>query len=255
MAAPHSYRTEAVVLRRIDLGEADKILTLYTPHKGKQRVVAKGVRRPTSKLGGHVELFIHNKLQIAKARNLDLVTQAETIEPFLGLRDDLLRITYANYVAELIDQLTEENIESEATWDLLLKTLRRLSEDSRPEIVVRFFEMQLLDFLGYRPQLQQCIRCERVLEPVANFYSALSGGVLCTECGRTDPSARGLSVNALKVLRLLQRGDYATAARLNLSPELAAELEALMRIQMQMLAEREIKSTHFLALIRNATPA
>lgn len=255
MAAPHSYRTEAVVLRRIDLGEADKIVTLYTPHKGIIRTVAKGVRRPTSKLGGHIELFTHSKLQVAKGRNLDLITQAQTIEPFLGLRADLLRTTYANYVAELVDQLAEENIENEAVWTLLLATLRRLSEDTRPEVAVRFFEVQLLDHLGYRPQLRTCIRCEKPLQPVMNFYSNLAGGALCFDCGRSEPGARGLSVNALKVLRLLQSGDYDTAMRLKYSPDLSAELEAIMRGQMQALAEREINSTGFLNVLRNTSPA
>ena len=121
------YRAEAIVLRRMNLGEADRLLTLYTPEWGKIRVLAKGVRKPTSRKAGHLELFTHSRLLIAKGRSLDIVTQAETITPFLLLRKDLIRTSYAYYVAELVDRFLEEGEESPALFRLLLESLGHLS--------------------------------------------------------------------------------------------------------------------------------
>src|SRR5690349_12421149 len=115
------YRTEAIILRRSELGEADRILTLYTPQWGKRRAIAKGIRRPASKLRGHLELFTRAKLLLARGRTLDVITGAETSEAFHGLRDEdpgaLERIGIAYYLVELLDQFTEEEQENHALWD------------------------------------------------------------------------------------------------------------------------------------------
>src|SRR5215471_12267089 len=116
------YRTEAVIIRRADVGEADRALTLFTPH-GKRRVVAKSARKTTSRLAGHIELFTHTSLLLAVGRNLDIVTQSVIIHSFDTLRRDLRRISAAYYVAELIDRLTEEDDENRPAFDLLVATL------------------------------------------------------------------------------------------------------------------------------------
>jgi len=100
------YQTEAIVLRRSDFGEADRLLTVFTPERGKLRLIAKGARKPSSRKSGHVELFSYSRYLVAVGHDLDIVTQAETIEPFLPLHEDLLRATYAYYVAELTDAFT-----------------------------------------------------------------------------------------------------------------------------------------------------
>ncbi len=239
------------MLKRSDLGEADKIVTLYTPHHGKIRVVAKGVRRPTSRLGGHVELFIHGTMMLARGRNLDIITQSQTIDSFINLRDDLWRTSYAYYVAELLDLLTEENIENEAVYELLLATLKRLAEERNPESAVRFFEMQALGLLGYRPELRNCVHCRRPLVATGNFFSAAAGGVLCLECGRLEPTAKALTLAAFKMLRLLQSGDWATAGRVRVDENLRRELEAVLRGCFQFILERDLKSTQFLNTLRS----
>jgi DNA repair protein RecO (recombination protein O) len=151
------YRTEAIVLRRQDFGEADRLLTLYTPGLGKTRVLAKGVRKPTSRKAGHVELFTHSRLLIAKGRNLDIVTQADTIDSFLPLRAELARASCGYYVAELVDKFTEEREENGRLFDLLVRALAWLGEAEDTDLVLRYFELHLLDYVGYRPQLFQCV--------------------------------------------------------------------------------------------------
>jgi DNA repair protein RecO (recombination protein O) len=117
------YRTEAIVLRRIDFGEADRLLTVFTPERGKLKLIAKGARKPSSRKSGHVELFSCGQLLVAVGRELDIITQAETIEPFLLLREDLLRTTYAYYVAELADAFTAERDENQPLYELLKAAL------------------------------------------------------------------------------------------------------------------------------------
>src|SRR4030043_638769 len=130
MKLPRVYQTEALIIKRIDLGEADRILTLYTPELGKLKAVAKGTRRPQSKLGGHVELLTHSLLLLAKGRNLDIITQAQTINSFLPLRDDLKRMSCGLYISELVDYFTEEDIENLKLFHLLLDTLDRLTQSN-----------------------------------------------------------------------------------------------------------------------------
>lgn len=120
------YRSDVVVMRRQDLGEADRILTLYSPTHGKLRAVAKGARRPKSRLGGHVELFTHVNVLVAQGRNLDIVTQAETVRAYPNIRTGLWRAAYAAYAVELVDGFTEERLENEPIFDLLLQMLNTL---------------------------------------------------------------------------------------------------------------------------------
>ncbi|MGD0765616.1 MAG: DNA repair protein RecO [Dehalococcoidia bacterium] len=193
MAAPRIYKTTGIVLRQRRLGEADKILTLYTPNLGKLEAVAKGTRRPRSKLAGHVEPLTYTTFMLAKGRELDIVTQAQMLDASLPLREDLERTGRALYVAELVDRFTPERQENYPVFRLLQETLRRLAiEQGDLDIILRFFEMRLLDHLGYRPQLEACVSCGASLEPVTNGWSIEAGGVLCPACARNASSAHFL---------------------------------------------------------------
>jgi len=244
------YRTEAIVLKRSNFFEADRLLTLYTPKLGKIRVIAKGVRKPASRKGGHVELFTHSQLLIAKGRNLDIVTQAETIHPFLPLREDLLRITYAYYAAELVDRFTEEGVENRPLFELLLNALGWIGEASDLNLVMRFFELRLLGYVGYRPQLFRCVHCGARIEPVANFFSPEDGGILCPKCGEADPQARPISLNALKALRFLQTRDYALCQRLKIGEKLHEELERIMHDYITHILGMDLKASDLLDRLR-----
>src|SRR5919205_4390743 len=172
------YRTEAVILRRSDFGEADRLLTLITP-LGKRRVVAKGARKTPSRLAGHIELFTHTTLLLAVGRNLDIVTQSVILHSFDTLRGDLRRIGAAYYAAELIDRLIEEEDENRPAFDLLVATLQALDTSRNLDLALRFYELHLLGFLGYRPQLHYCAVCQEALTEETNRFSPAAGGALC----------------------------------------------------------------------------
>lgn len=249
------YRTEAVILRRQDFGEADRLLTVLSPDRGKLRLVGKGIRKPTSRKAGHLELFTHVNLLVARGRNLDIVTQAEAVQAFRGLRDDLTRTTYAYYVAEVVDQFAVEGTENVVLFRLLLEMLGALETARRLDVLVRAFELHVLDVAGYRPQLHTCLQCRRELEPAVNFLSLAEGGVLCPRCAETDRTTRPLSLNAFKALRFLQVQPLAAADRLNLSGRLRDELERAMRAILVYTLERQLKSTAFLDLVQRLDEA
>ncbi|MBI2303568.1 MAG: DNA repair protein RecO [Chloroflexi bacterium] len=246
---PRVYKTEAIVLRGILLGEADRILTLYSPWRGKVRAVARGVRRPTSRLGGHVEPLIHGSYLLARGQELDVVTQGETIHSFPRLRDDLGSIGGGLYAAELIYHSTSEGVENYPLFRLLLDTLMRLDGEGSVELALRYFELHLLGHLGYRPQLGRCVACQGALPPTVNFFTASGGGVLCPSCHPPESSVRRLSLNALKTLRFFQEKDWAQASRLKVSPPLMAEIKGALREFILYHLERELKSTLFMDLV------
>jgi len=250
MSKPRTYQTEAIIIKKIKLGEADRILTLYTPHLGKIRAVAKGVRRPRSKLAGHLELLTHSLVSLARGRNLDTITGSQTINSFLPLKSDLKLTSYGLYATELVDQFTADHIENHPLFQLLLETMHRLCRGGDNELVLRYFELHLLNEVGYRPQLQQCVSCRQVLEPTTNSFCPSAGGILCPSCSQSQPLTHPVSVNALKVLRLLQSSDYSTVVKLKIDPELSHQLEMVMRDYLRYLLEREVKSAAWLDTLR-----
>jgi DNA repair protein RecO (recombination protein O) len=253
---PRTHRVEAVVLRHNDWGEADRILTLFTKEMGKLRAVAKGVRKIRSRKAGHLEPFTHVNLLLAKGRDLPIVTQAETVEAYLPLRSALLLPTYASYIVELLDRFTYEEGENPALFRLAIDTLSRLSRGDSPDLVVRYYEIRLLDLVGFRPRLFQCSVCEREVQPVEQFFSAEQGGVVCPECAERPQSSallhlRPISIQALKYLRHFQRSSYTEASRAVLTPSLNREMENLTQHYITYVLERGLNTPAFLRRARS----
>ena len=180
-----SLTAEAIVLRHSDYGEADRIVTLFTRERGKLRAVAKGARKIASRKAGHLEPFTRLKIQLAMGRDLFIVTQAETIDAYPTLRDDLTRTGQAAYVIELLDRFVrDEEAASPPLFKLLAETLSRLAAETDSWLAVRYYEMRLLDFLGFRPQLFECANCGREIKAEDQFFSFSAGGVICPRCGQ-----------------------------------------------------------------------
>lgn len=246
-----SQRVDAVILRHSDLGEADRLLWLFTREIGKVRAIAKGVRKPRSRKSGHLEPFTRAALLLASGRDLYIITQAEAIDMHMNLRDNLLRMSYASYVVELLDRFSYEEGENRPLYRLLTDTLSRLEMESNPAFSVRYYEVRLLDLVGFRPQLFNCSECGEEIKPVDQYFSAAKGGVLCPKCGKGLVGARPISMRALKILRHFQRSSYQTAKRARLSAEIDRELENLMGHYLTYQLERALNSPVFLRHIRS----
>src|SRR5579883_115819 len=245
------YTSEALVLRRLDFGEADRILTLFTPSYGKVRAIAKGVRRTTSRLAGHLEPFTRTQVLLATGRDLDIITQAEARERLDALRSGLWHMSGAWYWSELIDRFLEDADPHPQLYRLYMQTLRVLNDGAaesesqlRCWLALRLFEMRLLDELGYRPALVNCAGCDTPLRPEENGYSAELGGVLCPNCSRY--AQRRLSLAAFKVLRLLQTTTWEALPRLRLESNVQIELEGTLQLTLRYHLDRDLKTWSFL---------
>lgn len=246
MPRSREYQTEAIIIRKTKLGEADRILTMYTPGLGKIQGVAKGVRRPKSKLSGHLELLTYSQVTLAIGHNLDTITGSQTINSFTPLKTDLWLTSYALYITELTSQFTAERVVDERLFHLLLDTLQDLCQANNRELLLRYFEIHLMEETGYRPQLQECVACHRILEPTKNYFCAGIGGILCPSCAVNQPFSRPVSLNALKVLRFIQRNDYNAVGRLKIDNVLSLELENITRSYLKYLLERDVRSANWL---------
>lgn len=249
MAQSHIYRTEAIVLRQMDYAEADRILTLLTP-KGKMSALAKGIRRVTSRKVGHLGLFYRAELVMARGRNMDIVSQAESIEAYEGMRHDLLRFTYACYLAELVDRFAQEEEDNSALYDLMAAGLSWLADEPDPRLWTRYFELRLLSISGYQPQLFQCVICHAELLPEGNLFDLEQGGLVCPRCGLSLPQGRPVSLAAQKVLRYLAIHAPAEVRTLRLKPETHDEVETLLQRYLEHVLERELRSVTFLRRLR-----
>jgi DNA repair protein RecO (recombination protein O) len=251
MPDPRDYKTEAIIIKKTKLGEADSILTFFTPRLGKIQGFAKSLRKPKSKMAGHLELLTHSTVSFSRGRNLDTITGAQTINAFLPLKNDLWLTSCGLYVAELVNQFTAEHQENSALFELTLETLQRLCQDNNKELTLRYFELHLLESAGYRPQLRECVACHQALEPAVNYFSAAAGGMLCPACSPASQSfSYAVSVNAQKVLRLLQGEDLTAAECLKVDAELARELESVLSGYLKHLLEREVRSAVWLETLR-----
>ncbi len=245
-----AYRTEAIVLRRRDFGEADRLLTLYTRNFGKRRAIAKGARKPQSRKTGHVELFMRTKFLIAVGRDLDIITQAELAEHYAPLRDSLALTTYASYVVELLDNFTAENDPNPPLFDLLANSLTRLSAGAEPRLAARYYELRLLALVGYQPQLFECVVTGNPVLEEDQYLSAELGGLISPGNQRRDRRAIPISAVGVKVLRYLQSRSWQTVSSLSLKPALRQELEEALFYYISYILERELKSIDFLKRLR-----
>jgi DNA repair protein RecO (recombination protein O) len=204
------YRDEAIVLRTQKLGEADRIVTFLTRHSGRVRAVGKGVRRTRSKFGSRLEPFMQVDIQFAHGRTLDVVTQAETVEPFgESICNDYGRYTAGTAMLETTERLVAEEREpSLQQYLLLVAALRSLAGGGHePTLILDSFLLRSLAVAGYAPTFDECARCGSP-GPHRSF-SAGAGGMLCSNC--RVPGTASPSPEVVALLAALLSGDWITA--------------------------------------------
>jgi DNA repair protein RecO (recombination protein O) len=248
--AERSLKVEAIVLRHTDWGEADRLVTIYSREEGKLRAVAKGVRKMRSRKAGHLEPFTKVKLLLAKGHDLWIVTQAESIELFSPIRENLELTAQAAYVVELLDRFTYEEGANWQLYKLLADTLDHLAASKDIFIPIRYYEMRLLDLLGFRPLLFKCASCEEEIQPRDQYFSADAGGVLCPRCRGRGQSTRPISMESLRYLRHIQRSSFPRAAQANPPEAVRFEMEGVMNYYLTYLLERGLNSPEFIKQIR-----
>ncbi|MFI5259146.1 MAG: DNA repair protein RecO [Candidatus Limnocylindrales bacterium] len=251
MPVPRLYVTDAIVLSRFDFGEADRVMTLFTPAHGKLKAIAKGVRRPTSRLGGALEPLAELRVALARGRTFDVVTQVEVTHAWLRLRDSLESAATAWYLAELADRSIEERHEAEGLYTLLRHAYELLDAGMEAGRVARWYEMHLADELGVRPEVDRCVECDRMLEPDEQYrWVPPLGGLLCARCPGPAMDRAGISMDAVKLLKAYQRMDVEALAGLRLPAAVEREVEGAMRDFLRVTLDRDARSLEFLDEVR-----
>ncbi len=231
------YRDVAVVLRTYKLGEADRIVVLMTEANGKVRAVAKGIRKTKSKFGARLEPMSHVRLQLYRGRELDIVTQAESVEPLSPMLSSLDRASQGMAAIEAVDQLGLEREPNPRLYRMAVGVLRTIATNPAPLNVPAFY-WKLLAAEGLEPQLDVCVRCGET-EPDVQFvaFDLNEGGVLCRQCR----SGSSISPAALGIMRNVLGGRLNEALALEESPA-THEVSALATRALEHHIERRLKA-------------
>jgi DNA repair protein RecO (recombination protein O) len=262
------YKAEGVVLRHQAIGEADRILTLLTREYGRLRVSARGVRKTTSRLSGRVQPFTRGRFLLARGRTLDVVAQADVLDAFPGLQQDLLRSAYAAYVAELVDRFLPERDRHPDVYDAVLDALAVIEDaaEDEAEIYALWFSLHLADSMGYRPEMSRCVVCGRPSPAGAQggdpavparggpawAFSPASGGAVCPACGADEPSATRVPPGVLATGAYLLRVDAARARRLRVPDGPRRALAALVQGHLEYHLDGRLRAPAVIARLRQA---
>lgn len=244
------YNINAIVLKRADFGETDRILTLLSKERGKTAAIAKGSRKPISRLSGATESIIYVRYQLAAGMNLDVVTQAEIKESFPRIHSDLFRIAYASYLAEMMDQFTDRDQVNPETFELLLSSLYLLERLNDPEVVARMFDLQLMKELGYEPVIDRCVKCGKPLNSGDAVFSSSAGGMVCPNCMPHPADAISLSEEAIALIGQLLNADAHSIERIKASRGVIDEITRALGRYVRFRSDYDLKSVRFLQTLK-----
>jgi DNA repair protein RecO (recombination protein O) len=236
---------EAVVLRRLSLGETDRVVTLFTRDSGKLSAVAKGARGPRSRLAGVTEPFTYFNGLLAMGQNLDVLTQAEVLNAYGGIRKDLARVGYASYFVEIADAGLEERQPAPELWDLLVAALGTVETAQTPDALARAFELHAMRLLGYEPHLFECVVDQEPVDVAGAVFHPLRGGMLCPRCARSPGGIR-ISRESLAALRSAAEEPLVRSASSALPQSVRAELARCMVPYVRHHLEAPLRSLQFL---------
>lgn len=203
-----------------------------------------------SRKAGHLEPFTRVTLLLARSHDWWIITQAEAIDSYLNLRDDLEHTAQAAAVVELLDRFIYEDGQNYQLFQLLIDTMERINSMENPFAALRYYEIHLLDLLGYRPELANCTACGSEIVAQDQYFSCEMGGVLCPRCPGRSTDARPVSLEALKYLRHFQRSAFQQAGAASFRPTILAEVEILLQHYLNYLLERSLNATNFMRSIK-----
>lgn len=241
-----TLKTSAIVLRAHNYSEADQLLVLFTEKMGKLSAIVKGVKKPKSKLRGGVQVFSHTNMELFLGKNLATVTQAEPINTFAPLREDLFRMGCGAYLAELLDSLTPEGERDIDLYRLILSGFHLLSIEE-PWLAVTAMKIRLLRQLGYQPQMEDCTDCGQG-SLSEKFFSPELGGVICQHClsKKTGPGIIKISGESCVIFKQLMNMELTKLNRLRISANAKRELDEILDLYITFCLGKKLKSKEFL---------
>ncbi len=244
----NSYKTSGVVIKRMNYGETDRILTILTERFGKIKAIAKGVRKVKSKMAGSLEPFLLVDLQLCEGKSFFIVTGSEIRAEFEKIHNDLKKTSKAYYLAELLDKFMQENQKSEKIFEIFVRALNSINKDYN-DFLLRIFELRIIEASGFKPELHNCVHCKEKLSPGENFWDAVEGGVICADCQKLYHHGREISNDLIKIFRLIDDEKFELLERIKISEAIKNDAENILAQYLEAVLEREIKSKKFLKLI------
>ncbi len=239
------YRTLGFILKKADRGEADQLLTVFTRDFGKLEILAKAVRKISSKLRPGAELFYLSEIEFIQGKGRKTLTDAILIDKFENIRKDLKRLKIAYRVSEVFDDLVREEGQDRELWDLLKETFEKLNnQQSTPkeqlcdptgqainnqQLLYHYFFWNLLSLLGYRPELYHCALCQKKLSPENLYFSPGEGGIICSQCRKLIKSAKEIDLDVIKILRIILKKDWTFLSKLKVARQSLKSLAAIAK--------------------------
>ncbi|HHY42630.1 MAG TPA: DNA repair protein RecO [Thermoanaerobacterales bacterium] len=237
------YKTDAIVLGHRNLGEADKILTLFSPDRGKIHAVARGVRRPRNPILAGSQLFSYSKFLIVEGRNLDSISQCEIKESFYKIRQNLESMAYGLYFAELLRASTPVEDKNRELFRFFLKTMYLLQEMEDKEILSRIYEIKLMAIQGFAPEVFVCVNCGRKVSDKISFSPAM-GGILCHDCKKQG--AVSITPDTLSVLQKMLTMTYEELKDITLNKYTREQLSEILSLFISHQIDRKLKTVEFI---------
>lgn len=249
-------RVEGVVIRTRDLGEADRIVSLYTRERGKVTAVAKGARRPRNRFASLAQVPVYGRFALFQGRGLGTLSQGELITSFKSVRADLTRTAYAMFLAELYDHMMEEGEPAPDLFGLLVATLQILDQPQSLDLEMLFasFQLKFLALMGYALQLDRCVRCGEGRES-APCISPRLGGLVCEACLPEVADAARVSAGIIQIMRRLLMADYGVLASLRVSQRDQRVIKRIIRDSLEFQLSRPLKSLDFLESMISEQPS
>lgn len=244
----NSFKTQGIVLKRMNFGEADRILTILTERFGKIKAIARGVRKGKSKLAGHLEPFMFLDLQLHEGKTFYTVTGSVIGAEFSSIHSDLKKTSQAFYLAELVDKFMPEHQKTDEVFNLFSKALGYLDKNERG-FLLRIFELKIIEASGFHPELYECVHCKNKLIEGENFWDAVEGGVVCGNCQAKTHHGREISNQLIKLFRLIEKSDFSILERLNIAKSLENEAENILSAYIESVLEKDVKSRGFMKMV------
>jgi DNA repair protein RecO (recombination protein O) len=244
-------KTEGLVIKEINTGEADKIITIFTKKKGKITASAKGARRPKSNISAGSQLLSYNEYVLFSGKQMYVVNSSEVIEPFYGIRNDIVKLTYASHLLSLVLDTVQENQPSPKILSLLLNCLHFLSaSDKDPALIARIFEMRLMALSGFAPFFKGCAVCGKTDAENYDFSFTLCGLVCRSDtCRQSDPAAVKLSSGVRKAISHIIYSTPDDLFKFSVSPEVLKGLEYINRRYLRERLEKDYNKLDMLKSI------
>lgn len=230
------YKYTGIVLSKINVGETDRIYTIYTKEAGKVRFLGKGVRKPNAKLAGSLEPLTLSEIFVAKSQGMGKITGAIVSENFYKIKTDIDILNKINYVLKIFSRVIVEQEQDKNVFEILegfLKSLNKLAgakgTENKSDILVLGFLFKLLGEMGYQMEVEKCVQCQEKLKPENNYFSATRGGVLCQNCHAVEEKRIKISSESIKLIRIILKNKIENLTKLQVAQKDINNLKVIMQ--------------------------